>query len=150
MTVTRARRPWPLLVAAALLLDGCGSGSRPVAPLGRSFSAQPDSGALVTAAPAPRGDPLPERGGTIPAKAVAAQQRVTADALAASPAAALRRYALAYANWTARELRAREYELAELAIGQARQVAQQTVAAGNNTAPLVEDDVANPDHAVGA
>ncbi len=139
----RARRRWPLLLPAALLLAGCGSGSRPVAPLGRPFSTQPPAGPLVTAAPAPSGDPPQERGGTIPPAAVTAGQRINPRALAPSPAAALRRYALAYVNWSAASLPARERQLAALSIGQARQLALQTASARSGAAALLADQVSN-------
>lgn len=143
MTIAQAPRPQCLLLLTVLLLAGCGQGGHPVAPLGRSLSSQPAKSALVTPAPPPQGDPLPERGGTIPPAAFAAQQSVSASAAASSPAAALRRYALAYVNWTAAQLPAREHELAGLAIGQAKQAVAQTAASRSSTTALIADDVAN-------
>jgi len=131
---------------AVLVLAGCGA-SHPravvTAPLGRSFSATPAKRALVTAAPAPTGDPPPERGGTIAPAAAAAQLAVTPSALATSPTLALRRYALAYVNWSASCLPAREHELAAIAVGPARLAAQQTAAAAGGAAALAAHHVAN-------
>jgi hypothetical protein len=56
---------------------------------------------------------------------------------------ALTRYALAYTNWRASQLPARERELAALSIGAARLSASQTAAAQSGAATLAADRVAN-------
>jgi hypothetical protein len=59
------------------------------------------------------------------------------------PQEALRRYALAYVNWRASDLRGREQQLAATSIGAAKLTAEQTVASESATAALVANDVAN-------
>lgn len=143
--MTAAARLSPTLLAV-LVLAGCGaSRSRPVvpAPLGRSLSGAAPKRSLVTAAPAPTGDPPPERGGTIARAAAAAELAVAPTTLAPSPSVALRRYALAYVNWSASGLPARERQLAGIAVGAARLAAQQTAAAAGGAAALAADHVAN-------
>jgi hypothetical protein len=137
--VTRAG--WLL---AAISLSGCGGSTRVDGPLGRSIAPGPPQAAAVQAAPAPTGDPPPERGGTIPAAARRAEQTVSSDGVARSPAQALRRYAIAYTNWRASQLAARERLLAELSAGSAKLAAEQTQAASNSAAAtLVASHVAN-------
>jgi hypothetical protein len=63
--------------------------------------------------------------------------------LASSPVAALTRYALAYTNWRASRLPARERQLAALAVGVARLSAEQTAAAQSGAATLAAHQVAN-------
>jgi hypothetical protein len=64
-------------------------------------------------------------------------------AAAPTPQAALRRYALAYANWSAAALPARERELAALSVGPARLAAEQIAASQSANAALVADHVDN-------
>jgi hypothetical protein len=55
----------------------------------------------------------------------------------------LTRYALAYTNWRASQLPARERRLAALSVGVARLSAEQTAAAESGAAALAAHDVAN-------
>jgi hypothetical protein len=137
---------WPAVVVAGLLLAGCGGSREQPVALGRSLT--PTRAAHTTtrsaeASPAPVGDPSRERDGQIPQPLAAAQDHPAAAGLASSPVAALRRYALAYTNWQAAGLPARERELAKLAIGAARLTADQTAAAQSGAAALIADHVAN-------
>jgi len=135
-------RRWIALLMVPLSLSGCGSfaprSSSP--PLGRTLDAE---AAPATSANAPSGDPLAERGGTVPAGQAAKQNTLTAAATALSPRAALDRYALAYTNWHASDLRAHELALAAMAIGAARLPAEQTAASQSAAAELAVDHVQN-------
>jgi hypothetical protein len=73
----------------------------------------------------------------------AEENRAAAAAIARSPRAALRRYALAYTNWRAGDLAAHERELIALAIGAARLAAQQTAASRSATVSLATNRVEN-------
>jgi hypothetical protein len=135
---------WPAATTAVLALALAGCASTTVsAPLGRSIAAGPPRTAPVVATPAPVGDPPAERDGTIPAAAALAENSVSRAGLASSPQAALRRYALAYINWRASDLREREQQLAAMSIGAAKLTAEQTAASESGTAALVANDVAN-------
>jgi hypothetical protein len=126
---------------ATLALGGCGgSSAREGRVLGRTFGAE---GVPAVAAPAPQGDPVPERGGTVAAHAAVREDAIAPAAAAPTPRAALRRYALAYANWTAAELPARERELAALSVGPARLAAEQIAASRSANAALAADHVEN-------
>jgi hypothetical protein len=138
-SVTRASG-WLL---AAIGLSGCGASSGVNVPLGRSIAPGPPHAAATQAAPASAGDPPGEQGGTIPPAARRTEQTVSRAGLAQSPTQALRRYAIAYTNWQASRLAAREQLLAELATGPAKLTAEQTQAAGSATAALVASHVAN-------
>jgi hypothetical protein len=63
--------------------------------------------------------------------------------MAASPEAALRRYALAYINWRASSLPSHERALAAMAIGPARLAAEQTAASQGAFSPLAAEHVQN-------
>jgi hypothetical protein len=129
---------------AALALAGCAGKVGVSVPLGRSIAAAPP-GSLVAVAPAraPVGDPPAERAGTISATAQTAEDWVSRAGVASSPRLALRRYALAYINWQADDLDARERQLATMSVGAARLVAEQTAAARSGVATLAANDVAN-------
>jgi len=135
-------RRWIALLIVPVSLSGCGSlaprSSSP--PLGRALDAE---AASTSDAPAPAGDPPAERDGTVPAGQAAKQNTLTAGALARSPRAALERYALAYTNWHAASLLARERELAALAVGAARLAAEQTAASQSAAAELASNHVQN-------
>lgn len=129
------------LLLALLALDGCGSAAPPASsPLGRPLEAERIP---VSRAPAPAGDPLAERGGTVPQGQVAAQDTVAADSISTTPQMTLRRYALAYTNWTAANLPTTEQRLVSLAVGPARLIAEQTAASGSAIAGLVASHVTN-------
>jgi hypothetical protein len=129
--------------ALALALAGCASSAGVTTPLGRSIAAGPPRPAPAVATPAPVGDPPTERAGTIPAAASAEENSVSPAGVATSPQLALRRYALAYVNWRAADLRERERQLATMSIGAAKLTAEQTAAAQSATAALIANDVAD-------
>jgi hypothetical protein len=135
------RRSIALLIVP-VSLSGCGSlaprSSSP--PLGRALAVE---AAPARSANAPSGDPPAERDGSVPAGLAARENAPAAGAFAGSPRAALERYALAYTNWRAASLLARERELAALAVGAARLAAEQTAAAGGDVAGLARDHVQN-------
>jgi hypothetical protein len=97
----------------------------------------------VRPAPAPAGDPLQERDGTVLKGQTTAENSPRPGSIAPSPEAALLRYALAYINWQAANLATHERALASLAVGQARLAAQQTAAAQSTSAVLARDNVRN-------
>jgi hypothetical protein len=97
----------------------------------------------VTKAPAPSGDPVPERGGTVSSSQAVSEDAPPAGLGAPSPRAALRRYALTYTNWSAASLAAHERELATLAVGPARLAAEQMVASQSAAAALAANHVEN-------
>jgi hypothetical protein len=128
----------------ALAAAGCGAAPPPPsAPLGRSIAAAPRRPAPVAPTTAPTGDPPPERNGTIPKRARAAENTVTAAAVGSSPQQALRRYALAYTNWRATDLRHHERQLAAISVGAAKLTADQTATAEGDSAALIAARVAN-------
>jgi hypothetical protein len=132
-----------ITAALALALAGC-AGSRLVsAPLGRSIAAGPRHAVPVAATPAPTGDPVSERGGTIPAVTKSAEESISRAGIASSARLALRRYALAYVNWRASGLESRERQLAAISIGDAKLTAQQETAARSGAAALNAHHVAN-------
>ena len=131
------------LAVLALALAGCAGSPRLSAPLGRSIAAGPGRPLPVSPAPAPTGDPTSERGGTIPAAAQAAEDSASRASVASTPTLALRRYALAYVNWRASDLQARERQLAAMSIGDAKLTAQQEAAARSGNAALNANHVAN-------
>ena len=125
----------------AVLLTGCGirdpytntSSTRPTAARN---TAQATS--TVTNA-----DPAPERGGTIPQAARAAQSELTASAGAPTPQAALERYASRYVNWTARSVTSVQRQLAARSLGQARAQALLAAASYAHDRALNASRVAN-------
>jgi len=131
------------LAVLALTLAGCASLPRVSEPLGRSIAAGPQRPLPVSPTPAPTGDPASERGGTIPATAQSAEDSVSHAGVSSTPTVALRRYALAYINWRASDLQARERQLAAMSIGDAKLTAQQEAAAHSGAAALNANHVAN-------
>jgi len=129
-----------LLGAAALA--GCGISDPYTAKQPATTSA---SAPVTTVTDA---DPAPERGGTIPAAARAAQTRVAADAAQQTPQAALERYARVYVNWTADRVAGIQRELATLSTGQARAQALQAAASYTRDQTLTQSNVANSGHLV--
>ena len=132
-------------LALAAALAGCGI-TDPYHPRRRpavTTTATSTSTSSTGAAGADSGDPAPERGGTIPAAAQAAQHTLAADAGAPTPRAALERYARLYLNWTASGLVTRERQLAAIALGQARAQALQAAAGAARDPELTRSHVTN-------
>jgi hypothetical protein len=73
-------------------------------------------------------DPAPERGGTLPTAAHAAQTKLASGAARPSPQAALERYADLDVNWTAKTVAGVQGRLAASSVGQARAQALQAAA----------------------
>ncbi len=73
----------------------------------------------------------------------AAQDTPATNSMSATPQIALRRYALAYTNWTATNLAATERRLASLAVGAARLTAEQIAASNSATVELAANHVQN-------
>ena len=88
-------------------------------------------------------DPAPERGGTIPANARAAESRVAAAASRPTPEAALEQYARLYVNWDAKSVVDVQHVLAALSTGQARAQALQAAASYTRDQTLAQSGVAN-------
>ena len=88
-------------------------------------------------------DPAPERGGTIPQAARAAQSQLAASAGAPTPQAALERYASRYVNWTAQTVTSVQRQLAAISLGQARAQALQAAASYAHDRALNASRVAN-------
>lgn len=131
------KRIWTVLALLPVALGGCGAATpSSFLPLGRPTDAGAGS-ALV-------GDPSPERGGTVRTSQEAVGGNATPHVLgSSSPQAALRRYALAYTNWSASMLHDRERELISLSVGSARSAAALTAASASRTHELVAFDVSN-------
>ena len=135
----RRRLTASLLLAAlgASALAGCGI-TDPYSATKPTATTTGTSTATVTNA-----DPAPERGGTIPADARAAQSRIAPSASRATPDAALERYARLYVNWSAHTVVDVQHQLAALSIGQARAQALQAAASYTRDQTLAESGVAN-------
>ena len=84
----------------AVLLTGCGIRDPYTNTTATSTPTAARSTAQATST-VTNADPAPERGGTIPQAARAAQSQLAASAGAPTPQAALERYASRYVNWTA-------------------------------------------------
>jgi hypothetical protein len=139
---TTSRRLSLVAAVAALALLGAGCGIRD--PYNSPGSATTSTAAVTTgAAAAVTGDPAPERGGTIPAAAVAAQNRLSADAPTATAQAALQRYGTLYVNWDAANVLARQRQLAAMSVGEARAQAEQAAASIPRDTLLTRSHVAN-------
>ena len=135
---------WFLVPAlAAALLTGCGISDPYAGTHAATSTSTSSSAAALTNA-----DPAPERGGTIPAGARAAQSRLSAGAARPTPQAALERYAHLYVNWTADSVAAVQRELASLSEGQARAQALQAAASYTRDQTLTQSGVANSGHLV--
>lgn len=137
---TRSRLTAAILipVLGASALAGCGI-TDPYTPTRPSATSTTTS----TTPTFSNADPAPERGGTIPTSARAAQSRVTAGATRATPRAALERYASLYVNWTAPDVVAIQRQLAGVSTGQARAQALQAAASYTRDQTLAHSGVAN-------
>jgi hypothetical protein len=141
----------PLAGLLATLLAGCAGisdpyrtpASTPSRSAATSTSTSSTSNTTTTTAAADAGDPPPERGGSIPAGAQAAQDKLAADAGSPSPRAAIERYARLYVNWQSSTLAARQRELASISLGQARAQALQAAASAAQDPELTKSRVAD-------
>jgi hypothetical protein len=89
------------------------------------------------------GDPPPERDGTIPAIAAAAQSVLATDAARPSPRATLARYATLAVNWNWRTLPTIERRLAAISLDQARAQALQAAATATSGPTLSQHRITN-------
>jgi hypothetical protein len=123
-------------------LVGCGRSSTPndARVLGRALQATPAS---PRQAPAPSGDPVQERNGTVPRTPAGVLRARASGFVAPTPQAALRRFALTYINWRASALGSHERRLAALAVGAARAAARQTIASRSAWVQLTAAHVQN-------
>jgi hypothetical protein len=156
MTPAATTRPWNptrlpsgvrwartvLAAIAAGAIGGCAGITNPYQSKGTART-QTVASTSTTTPPADSGDPAPERGGTIPAPARAAQNKLAIGATSRSPEAALERYAELYVNWRAADVSARQRELASISLGQARAQALQAAASAAGDTQLVKSHVAN-------
>ena len=129
-----------LLVCSALVLAGCGI-TDPYSAKQPATTATSSPG--PTSAPTASADPAPERGGTIPSAARAAQSRLAADAGRPTPQVALERYARVYDNWSAKTVAAAQDQLAAISLNQARAQALQAAASYARDQTLQQSAVAN-------
>jgi hypothetical protein len=133
----------PAALAVALILAGCGLTdpytSQHLATTGTSTSTSTAS----TTATATNADPAPERGGTIPKGAQAAQNNSAAGAGSPTPQAALERYANLDMNWTAHAVAGIQDQLAAISVGEARAQALQASASYGHDRTLQASQVAN-------
>jgi hypothetical protein len=133
----------PAGLAVALILAGCGLTdpytSQHLATTGTSTSTSTAS----TTATATNADPAPERGGTIPKGAQAAQNNPAAGAGSPTPQAALERYANLDSNWTAKSVAVVQDQLAAISLGQARAQALQAEASAARDTQLTQSHLAN-------
>ena len=135
----------PAALAVALILAGCGLTdpytSQHLATTGTSTSTSTTS--TTATAAATNADPAPERGGTIPKGAQAAQNNSAAGAGSPTPQAALERYANLDSNWTAKSVAGVQDQLAAISLGQARAQALQAAASYGRDSTLQASQVAN-------
>jgi hypothetical protein len=79
----------------------------------------------------------------VPQDQIAAQDTPTASSISPTPQMALRRYALAYTNWTASSLPATQRRLASLAVGAAKLTAEEIAASNSAVVELAANHVQN-------
>ena len=131
-----------IALAATVALAGCGI-TDPYQAHQPAGDAATTTTTTATPPPPDAGDPAPERGGTIPKSAAAAQSKLAQNAGSATPQAALERYAQIYLNWTASRVVAIQQQLAAISLGQARALAQQAAASASRDAQLTGSGIAN-------
>jgi hypothetical protein len=134
-----------LILPGCLLAVGCGitdpyQGSAPHAA--RTTNSSPVTTTTTASAP-DAADPAPERGGTVPAAAQASQRMLADGSAAATPTAALTRYAQLEINWRASTLLAQQRQLAAVSLDEARAAALQAAASAARDAELIRSQVAN-------
>ena len=135
-----------LAASAAVALAGCGlsdpyTAKQPSSSVTTSTSTTPST--TTTTA-----DPVPERGGTIPAGARATQSQLAAGAGWPTPQSALEQYARLYVNWSARTVADDQRKLAAISVDQARAQALQAAARYAQDQTLLQSGVANSGHVV--
>ncbi|HUA48706.1 MAG TPA: hypothetical protein VMA77_25970 [Solirubrobacteraceae bacterium] len=89
------------------------------------------------------GDPPPERGGTIPAAAQAAERTLAPGAAQPTQQAAVARYATIAVNWNWRTLAVVQRRLASISLGQARAQAGQAAAQATADPTLAQERLAD-------
>lgn len=134
----RATTNLAALALLAIAVGGCGI-TNPYSQTTTAATAPQTAAAL--SATVSNADPVPERGGTIPA--ADQRQGLARNAAAATPQAALTRYANLYINWTAQTLAANQRRLAGLSTGQAHAQALQAAASAGNDSTLLASHVQN-------
>jgi hypothetical protein len=134
-----------LAIAIAAATAGCGIHD----PYRTATTTTSSPAARHASAPAAdQRDPAPERGGTIPSGARAAQRELASGAGSPTPQAALARYAAAYLNWNAGNVIQVQRTLASISLGQARAQAQQAAASAARDPQLARSHVANHGQAI--
>jgi predicted small lipoprotein YifL len=132
-------------LAVTLILAGCGL-TDPYSrqdPATTSASTSTSTTSTTTTATAPNADPGPERGGTIPNAAQAAQNKPAAGGSSPTPHAAVKRYANLDINWTANTVAGVQKQLAAISIGEARAQALQAAVSYGHDSTLQASHVAN-------
>jgi hypothetical protein len=129
----------PAALAVALILAGCGLTD----PYTSQHPATTGTSTSTTTAAATNADPAPERGGTIPKGAQAAQNNSAAGAGSSTPQASLERYANLDSNWTAKTVAGVQDQLAAISVGEARAQALQAAASYGHDRTLQASQVAN-------
>jgi hypothetical protein len=132
-----------LAIAAAAAIAGCGLHD----PY-RTTTTSSSPARHASAPAADQRDPAPERGGTIPNNARAAQRTRAAGAARPTPQEALARYAAAYLDWNADNVIRVQRALASISLGQARAQAQQAAATAARDPQLTHRHVANHGQAI--
>jgi hypothetical protein len=135
------RGPHILTLIAALAAAGCGI-TNPYQAHAPRPAATTTTHHTSTTAP-DSGDPAAERGGTIPSVAHARQTALSPRAGTATPQAALEHYARLETTWAAAELPARQRQLADISLGQARAAALQAAASAARDPELTRSHVTN-------
>lgn len=137
-----------LAASAAVALAGCGL-SDPYTPKQPSPSVSNSTSTSTTQSTATtNANPAPERGGTIPPGAQAAQSQLATGAAQPTPRSALEQYARLYVNWSARTVADDQRELAAISLDQARAQALQAAASYVHDQTLQQSGVANSGHVV--
>jgi hypothetical protein len=151
MTARRLTTTVAALLAAAVVLAGCGLTDPYIASSTPSHSSTSATATTTTtSAAADTRDPAPERGGTIPVSDRRALTHVTAGAGQPTARATVTLYAQLYINWQATTLATVQRHLAQISIGAARQAAGQQAASASTQTMLRADHVANTGQVVSA
>jgi hypothetical protein len=132
-----------VLVLATVTLAGCGIGDPYQSSQQSTTASTSSTTSTSTTPPAQNADPAPERNGTIPKGAQAAEKRLAAGAAQPTPQSALTRYARIYLNWTTPTVVATQHQLASISSGQARALAQQAAATAGRDTQLKQGQIAN-------